>query len=175
MIWIRVGAKRSAAQALARSGADDSALDKAETALRAAQDRVGTLTSALAQMTAELAILKAEQAAVIDNAQRADTVAKIENDALGLADAAALFDKGARAFADMADHIAIYIPDAIGLSVFCSSARSETPPALTLLGTANEQDHRTARLVAKHDREALRFVATVVVRSSSANRGRSDF
>jgi hypothetical protein len=128
-----VQTKRSAAQALARSGADDSALDKAETALRATQDRVTTLTAALAETTAELAVLEAEQIAANDKVQRTATASKIEDDAGRLIEAAKMFDQGARALAEIATDIAAYVPDAAGLAVFAASARLEVPPALDLL------------------------------------------
>jgi hypothetical protein len=125
--------KRSAAQALARSGADDSALDKAEAILRAAQDRVSTLAAALVETNAELAVLEADQAAAADKAQRADTADKIKDDAARLIEAAKMFDDGAKALAEIATDIATFVPDAAGLAVFAASVRSEVPPALDLL------------------------------------------
>jgi hypothetical protein len=125
--------KQTVAKSLARSGADDSALDKAETALRAAQDRASTLTAAAAETKAEVTELEAAQAAAADKAQRIDTAAKIENDAIRLAEAAKMFDDAAKALSDIAGAIAVYIPDAAGLAVFSNSARSEVPPALQLL------------------------------------------
>jgi hypothetical protein len=125
--------KQTAAKTLARNGAADDQLDRAETASRAAQDRVATLASALAEATTELTVLEADQAAAADKAQRADTADKIKDDAARLSEAAKMFDDGARALAEIAGHIAIYVPDSVGLSVFAASARSEVPPALDLL------------------------------------------
>jgi hypothetical protein len=125
--------KQIAAKSLARNGAADEQLDKAEAAQRAAEDRVATLTAALAETTAELAVLEADQAAAADKAQRAGTADKIKDDAARLIEAAKMFDHGAKALAEIATDVSAYIPDAAGLAVFCSSARSEVPPALDLL------------------------------------------
>jgi hypothetical protein len=128
-----VDARRSAAKDLARNGATDSELDKAESHLRISQDRVTTLTAALDETTVEIATLEHELAKIADTELRAKTALKIEADAGKLIEAAKLFDQGARALSGIAGEIAVYILDAKGLEVFCASARLETPPAIALL------------------------------------------
>jgi hypothetical protein len=128
-----VDARRSAAKDLARNGATDSELDKAESQLRISQDRVTTLTAALDETTVEIATLEHELAKIADTELRAKTALKIEADAGKLIEAAKLFDQGAKALSGIAGEIAIYILDAKGLEVFCASARLETPPAIALL------------------------------------------
>ena len=53
-------------------------LDKAEAKLRAAQDRVATLSSALAETKQKITVLEAEQAAAADKKLRSETVAEID-------------------------------------------------------------------------------------------------
>jgi hypothetical protein len=130
-----VDSRRSAAKEFARNGASDSELDKAESQLRISQDRVNTLTAALAETIAEVATLEAEHAALLDKQVRAETAAKIEADAAKLIAAAKLFDEGAKALSGIAADISTYILDAKGLEVFCASAAMETPPAVDLLST----------------------------------------
>ena len=69
--------RRTAAQRLARDGADDTTLDAAEAELRRAQDRVTTLTAALAETEQQLASLERARDDAADKRLRAETAATI--------------------------------------------------------------------------------------------------
>ena len=75
---LEVSERREDAKRLAVEGADDGVLDKAEAKLRAAQDRVATLSSALAETKQKITVLEAEQAAAADKKLRSETVAEID-------------------------------------------------------------------------------------------------
>jgi hypothetical protein len=125
-----VDVRRSAAKDLARNGASDSELDKAESALRAAIDRVDTLTAALAETVVEIKEFEAEQAAAALTAQRNATGAEVEQDAAALAKAAKLYLDGAAALAKITLKVSGYVPEFSNLSMVCNAAVLETPPLL---------------------------------------------
>ena len=85
---LEVSERREDAKRLAVEGAHDGVLDKAEAKLRAAQDRVATLSSALAETKQKITVLEAEQAAAADKKLRSETVAEIDKMALALTGAA---------------------------------------------------------------------------------------
>jgi hypothetical protein len=128
-----VNARRSAAKGLARNGADDAALDKAELQLRMAQDRVSTLTAALAETNAEVVQIEAELAAQLDAQLRAETAQLVESDAKELVEAAKLVDESATRLGKVASRISAYIIDAQGLTGFTEKVKQEIPPNISLL------------------------------------------
>src|SRR4051794_9635404 len=60
------GKYRTTAQQLARDGADDATLERAEVALRAGQNRIATLTAALGETDASIAVLEQKLADIAD-------------------------------------------------------------------------------------------------------------
>jgi hypothetical protein len=129
-----VDARRSAAKDLARNGAADSELDKAEAQLRAAVDRVDTLTAALAETAAEIKVHEADEAAAADKAQRESIATEVEQDAVTLAKAARQYLDGAAALAKITAKVSSYVPEFAGLNVVCNAAVIETPPLLEFGG-----------------------------------------
>jgi hypothetical protein len=127
--------KKEAVKKLAIDGADDAALDKAESAVRAAQDRIGTLTVAIREVENNISVLEAEQAKAADDALRAKTVAELEVIGKDLTKAAADFDDAAGQLAKIAERIGGFIPEGMGLSNFCQVAKIEVPPTVVMLKT----------------------------------------
>lgn len=78
-----LGDKRAAAETLAITGASDAKLDRAEVDMRAAEDRVGTLRAALAQVDEKIATTERELADA--KAQHAREVAAVELETLAAA------------------------------------------------------------------------------------------
>lgn len=78
-----LGDKRAAAETLAITGASDAKLDRAEVDMRAAEDRVGTLRAALAQVDEKIATTERELADA--KAQRAREAAAVELETLAAA------------------------------------------------------------------------------------------
>src|SRR3981081_679289 len=70
--------RRSTAQALARDGAEDGVLDKAETAVRSAQDRAATIAGAIADVDRQLTVLERTKAENADRKLRSETAAATE-------------------------------------------------------------------------------------------------
>src|SRR5712692_2093531 len=68
---------REKARQLAREGADDGALAKTESAMRAQQDRVVTLTAAIGDVERDIGEFEREVAAIVDTAMRAETSAAV--------------------------------------------------------------------------------------------------
>jgi hypothetical protein len=128
-----VNACRSAAKGLARSGASDDQLDKAEAQLRAAQDRVGTLQAALTETNAEVVQIETELAAQLDRQLRTDTAQTVEADAKELVEAAASVNDSVVRLAEVAARISRYVIDASGLVGFAQKVKTEIPPNVALL------------------------------------------
>jgi chromosome segregation ATPase len=84
----------AAAKQAARDG-DDAELDRAEIALRAAQDRTKSLKAALADVAQELEALERNKAEIADRKLRAETVAEIELVVRNMIEASTEFDAAA--------------------------------------------------------------------------------
>lgn len=95
-----LGDKRAAAETLAITGASDAKLDRAEVDMRAAEDRVGTLRAALAQVDEKIATTERELADA--KAQRAREAAAVELETLAAAieQATPNYDAAATALTD---------------------------------------------------------------------------
>jgi hypothetical protein len=132
---VRVTDARNVAHGLARDGADDRALDVAEAALRAAQDRVGTLTAALADIRRDVAALEAEAAAIADKKMRAATAVEIEKIAASLQEAGADFIEAAARLADISGRAGVVVADATALANYCAGAAGEVPAAVDMVGS----------------------------------------
>jgi hypothetical protein len=127
--------KKEAAKRFAIDGADDGVLDKAESDVRVAQDRIATLTVAIQEVERQIAALEREQAEAADKALRAKTVAELEVVGRDLAKAAADFDFATSQLAKIAERIGTFIPEGTGLAHFCQAAKIEVPPTIILLKT----------------------------------------
>jgi hypothetical protein len=127
--------RRSAAQALARDGADDAMLEKAEAAIRSAQDRAATIAGAIADVVQQLAALEQIKAETADRKLRSETAAEVATMATGLENAAKKFDVAVAELAEIAGRAAKFCPDAVGLEAFASSSRVQVPPATELVVT----------------------------------------
>ncbi|MHC2686785.1 hypothetical protein ACVJDU_008349 [Bradyrhizobium diazoefficiens] len=123
---------RAAAKQAALTG-DDAELDRAEAALRAAQDRNTTLKAALTEVDQQLEALERTKAEIADRKVRAETAAEIELLVRELTQVGAEFNSTA---ARLSDHTARAVPvvfDALGLDKFMAICRAEVPAALELV------------------------------------------
>jgi hypothetical protein len=125
--------RRNAAHQLARDGVDDNALDTAEAALRAAQDRVTTLTAALADVRKDVAGLEAEAAAHADQKQRAATAAEIEKITADLEQTGEAFGQAAIHLAAAARRANLAVADALPLIGYAEGAAGEVPPTVSMV------------------------------------------
>jgi hypothetical protein len=130
---LEVSERREDAKRLAVEGADDGVLDKAEAKLRAAQDRVATLSSALAETKQKITVLEAEQAAAADKKLRSETVAEIDKMALALTGAADDFVFAAAQLATISAPISEVAPDCSGMHAFAASARDQVPLTIPIV------------------------------------------
>lgn len=145
--------KKESTKRLAVDGADDAVLDKAEAAVRAASDRVDTLTVAIREVENNISVLVAEQAAAADQKVRAATVVELEAIERDLTKAADDFVSAAKRLSDVATKMCTFMPDAIGLSIFAASAGSEVPPNAVMLKTLLK-GHASA-VISGHGRATL--------------------
>ncbi len=130
---LAVTERRTAAQRLARDCADDAMLDAAEAELRRAQDRVSTLTAALAETERQVSALERARDDAADKKRRAETAAAIEKLAQDLTQAAAAFDTGSSQLAETCSRIAPIVLDCYGLQAFAMNARAEVPAAVQMI------------------------------------------
>jgi len=130
---LAVTERKTAAQRLACDGADDSSLDAAEAELRRAEDRVATLTPALAETEQQVATLERARDDAADKKLRAETAVAIEKLGLELAQAAAAFDAGSSQLAETCSRIAPIVLDCYGLQAFAMNASAEVPAAVQMI------------------------------------------
>lgn len=125
--------RHAAVRRFALDGADDDALDKAEAALRAAQDRARTLADALAD--ADTYVREAEQRRDAAEAQkrRGEVATEIEKVAERLGEVGSEFAGLMQKMAALTERAAALTPDASGLHSFCSRALIEIPESAELL------------------------------------------
>jgi chromosome segregation ATPase len=125
--------RRALAQRLARDAADDNALDNAETALRAAQDRCATLTAALNQTDADITALEKQVADAADLKSRTETVAEIEKLIVKLQHTGRALEGTAAALAECTARAKAYSFNASGLNSFAVRVQGEMPDAVRLI------------------------------------------
>jgi len=130
-----VAERRRTAQRLALDGANDSALDQAEASSRTAQDRVSTLTSALAESDDHVTALEHDLADLRDKAQRAATAAEIEEKATKLEELmpqfASLFEQMIAITKDDAATLENW--DATCLNKYAADSNLQIPAAIELV------------------------------------------
>jgi hypothetical protein len=130
---LEVSERRGDAKRLACDSADDGVLDKAEAKLRAAQDRVTTLSSALGETQQKLSSLEAEQASAIDQKTRAETAATITKLGEELAKACKNLADADGGLEEIAAKVAVFCPDCAGLHGYAMSLRVDIPPTVTII------------------------------------------
>ena len=128
-----VGEKRAAAERLAVAGATDAKLGRAETKLRAVEERAKTLRAELAEFDEQIALT--ERALADAKAQRdRDAVAdRIEEMALAIEQAAPGFGAGAAAIVNAVTKSATSVPEATKFSTSVDAVRREVLAATDLI------------------------------------------
>jgi phage terminase Nu1 subunit (DNA packaging protein) len=125
---------RAAAYALARDGADDEVLGKAEAATRVMEDRKATMAGAIVEVEQQLAGLEREQADQADAKTRRETIVEIELMANDLEKIAREIDPLlARMVAITAKASAGQIYDARGLEIFATASKIQIPDATKMV------------------------------------------
>lgn len=128
-----LGEKRAAAERLAVAGAANAKLDRAETDMRAVEERAKTLRAALAEFDEQIA--STERALADAKAQRdRDLVAdEIEAMAAAIEQAAPGFGAGAAALVDAVTKRATSVPEATRFSTSVEAVRREVLSAADLI------------------------------------------
>jgi hypothetical protein len=126
--------RRDAARALVRDGdGDGPKLTAIENEMRAAQDRVKTLSDGLLDIDSNIAELQREIAAEIDQEQRAKSAATIDDWTEEWLSAANLFDIGCKAVEAISALTAPTVPEAGGTLHFAKDARGQLPAAVAMI------------------------------------------
>lgn len=128
-------ARHAAAAKQAALTGDDADLDRAEAALRAAQDRSATLKAALTEVDQQLEGLERTKAEMADGKVRAETAAEIELLVRKLTEVGAEFNSTAERLSEHTRHAVPIVYDALGLDKFMAICRAEVPAALELVAT----------------------------------------
>jgi len=108
----------------ARAG-DDAELDRAEIALRAAQDRTKSLKAALADVEQELEALERNKAEIADRKLRAETAAEIELVVRKMTEASAEFDATAARLSEYTTRAVPWLWEVRGLDEFITISRAK--------------------------------------------------
>ncbi|CCE00660.1 hypothetical protein [Bradyrhizobium sp. STM 3809] len=124
---------REKAVKLASDGGDDAALSAAEAAMRREQDRVATLTEALANIDSAIANLEREIASLVDQRCRAETAAAVTAIAKKWRSAGAAFDASLDELVQLARESAIILPDAEPLRVFLEAVQQQVGPEASMI------------------------------------------
>jgi hypothetical protein len=127
-VQARATERRDAARSLVRDGGDDAKLAIVESEMRAAEDRVDTLTGGLADIDNDISELKREIAQVIDLRCRQETAAAVNSVADRWASAVTAFDTAAGQLADLARESTLIVLDAQPLHVFIDAVKQQVPP-----------------------------------------------
>jgi hypothetical protein len=148
-----IATHKEQAKTAAVTGADSHVLDLAEIAIRAAQDRTATLTSAIATVSQQLAALETAHSAAQDKEQREATAQSVEILARRVLESADALVKAAAAFGDHVAKAAAFIPEANGLMHFATIVGNEIPAATS----------QTAKLLRQHSAAVLRGSAASIL------------
>jgi uncharacterized protein YigA (DUF484 family) len=127
------GEKRDAAERLAIVGAADAQLDRAETNMRAAEDRAKTLRAALTQLDEQIVMTERELADTKAQRDRDMIADEIEKMVAAIERAAPGFDTGAAALVAAVTQSAASIPEATGLAANVDAVRREVLSAVHLV------------------------------------------
>jgi hypothetical protein len=129
---------RAKASELAAEGADDKTLSAAENAMRREQDRVTTLSDAIARVEITIANLESEIAQVVDQRCRAETAAAVNALVEKWASAGAAFDTAVNQLVELARESAVIVMDAGPLKVFAEAIAQQVPPEIEFLASVLE-------------------------------------
>jgi hypothetical protein len=140
-------ARKAAARALALDAtADDGALDKAEVATRAAQDRASTIAGAKIEVEQQLVALERNRDELVEKKQRAETAAEVEAMAIDLEKVALEIDPLLERMVSICARAhAGQIWNAAGLGNFATASKKQVPDAVSLVA-ASLREH-TARVL----------------------------
>jgi hypothetical protein len=119
--------RRAQAMQLARDGAEDGALDKAEAATRAALDRKATISGAIADVELKLAALEKTFAENPDRIQREQTAKEIEQTTRRVIDASEAFTKAAEVLGGYLAKVT-YVPESASLLHLTQVCTAEVGP-----------------------------------------------
>jgi multidrug efflux pump subunit AcrA (membrane-fusion protein) len=135
--------RKGAAQALARDGADDEVLGKAEAATRSAQDRATTIADAVVEVEQQLARLERERDDLADKKLRAETVAEVAQMAIDLEKIAQEIDPFLEKMIGITGRATeMQIWNAHGLGNFATASKVQIPAAIDLV-VASLHEHTT--------------------------------
>ena len=144
----------SAATALAVNGADDTALDKAESKILALRERVTTLRAGLAQLGTKIIALENAYAEHLDATTRRQTAVACQAMADDLEEVAKDIDPILERMVEITERAAsAQIWDAAGLHTYAASSKAQIPAAIAAVATALRQ--HGIRVVAKIERATL--------------------
>jgi hypothetical protein len=134
---------QKAAHALARDGADDDVLARAEAVTRAAQDRAATVAGAIIEIAQQLTLLERERDDQIDKKRRVDTAIEIEAMATGLETVANDIDPVLDRMIKITEQAAAgQIWEATGLYNDAVASRTQIPDAISMVVRAL-REHRS--------------------------------
>jgi hypothetical protein len=125
--------RHDAAERLAIAGATDAQLDRAETEMRAAEDRAKTLRAALGQLDEQIVATERELADAKAQRDRDTMADQIEAMATAIERAAPGFDAGATALVEAVTKAALSIPEATRFSTNVDAVRREVLSAADLI------------------------------------------
>ncbi|MGZ5172343.1 MAG: hypothetical protein ACXWCY_33445 [Burkholderiales bacterium] len=128
-----LGEKRSAAERLATAGAADARLDRAEAAMRAAEDRAEILRAALAQLDEQIVTIERELADAKAQRDRDIVARELETIAALIEQAAPSYDAAAVALVDVVTKSAASMPEATNFATHLDAVRREVDSATALL------------------------------------------
>jgi hypothetical protein len=128
-----LGGKRSAAERLAMAGAADAQLDRAEAAMRVAEDRAKTLRAALAQLDEQIATTERELAHAKAQRDRDMVADEIERMAMAIEQAAPGFETGAAALVEAVTKSAASMPEATRFATNVDAVSREVLAAAELI------------------------------------------
>jgi hypothetical protein len=124
---------RAQARKLAGDGGDDKAISTAEGRMRDAQDRVVTLTGALADIDVIITGIEREIDQIVDARCRRETSAAVTAMADELAEAQADFTKAAQRLEAAARQSGLLVPEGRAVAEFTLSAHTQLPPATAMV------------------------------------------
>jgi hypothetical protein len=129
----QAAARYAAAAKQAALSGDDAELDRAEASLRAAQDRSGTLKTALGDLEQQLRALEQSKADIADRKLRAETAAEMELVVRNMIEVAAEFDAVAGRLIEYTTRAVPWLWEARGLDDFVKVGRAQVPSAVDLV------------------------------------------
>jgi hypothetical protein len=128
-----VADRTAAAQKLVLTGADDVSLDVADAEVAKAENRIATLTGALAEADQKLASLERKLAEISDQKRRKQVASEVEAVIVDLGSAGATVIEKLTNLGEVAGRAGLVINDGVGLKLFSERLVAELPAALELI------------------------------------------